>query len=141
MLPSGKVSKVKRIVTADKDLDVAVSGQSVTLTFDDEIDCSRGDVIAGATTPPQVADQFEATIVWVSEETMLPGRPYWLKLATQMVTATTEIPKYEINVNTMEHLAARTLYLNTIGVVNFSTDCGIVFEPYKRIGISAVSFL
>src|SRR5690606_24086288 len=104
VVPSGKTSRIKSIVTLEGDLDVAVAGQSVTLTLEDEIDCSRGDVIAAADDPPQSADQFEATIVWMSEEALLPGRGYWLKLATQTVTATVAEPKYEIDVNTLEHL-------------------------------------
>ncbi|MBV8237645.1 MAG: sulfate adenylyltransferase subunit CysN, partial [Sphingomonas sp.] len=130
VLPSGKTTEVARIVTLDGDLDRAVAGQSVTLTFADEIDCSRGDVIATADAPPEVADQFEATIVWMADEEMLPGRPYWLKLGTQTVTASIQHPKYQVNVNTMEHLAAKTLDLNAIGVANLSTDRPIVFEPY-----------
>jgi len=102
----------------------------VTLTLADEIDCSRGDVLAIADSPPQVADQFEATIVWMADEAMLPGRAYWLKLATQTVTATIQQPKYQVNVNTMEKLAAKTLELNAIGVANLTTDRGIVFEAY-----------
>ncbi|EQB09529.1 adenylylsulfate kinase [Sphingobium quisquiliarum P25] len=132
VLPSGKTSTVTRIVTMDGDLDQAVAGQSVTLCFADEIDCSRGDVIALADNPPQAADQFEATIVWMSDEEMLPGRPYWLKIGTQTVTATVQQPKYQVNVNTMEHLAAKTLDLNAIGLANLSTDKQIVFEPYKE---------
>jgi len=130
VLPSGKTSTVARIVTLDGDLDQAVAGQSVTLTFADEIDCSRGDVIAVADSPPQAADQFEATIVWMADEEMLPGRSYWLKLATQTVSAQIQAPKYQVNVNTMEHLAAKTLDLNAIGIANLSTDRPIVFEPY-----------
>jgi bifunctional enzyme CysN/CysC len=130
ILPSGKTSTVSRIVTLDGDLDEAVAGQSVTLTLADEVDCSRGDVIAIADNPPQVADQFEATIVWMSDEAMLPGRPYWLKLGTQTVTASIQHPKYQVNVNTMEHLAAKTLELNAIGVANLSTDKPLIFEPY-----------
>ncbi len=130
VLPSGKTSTVARIVTFDGDLADAVAGQSVTLTLADEIDCSRGDVIALADDPPQVADQFEATIVWMADEAMLPGRAYWLKLGTQTVTATVQAPKYQVNVNTMEQLAAKTLELNAIGVANISTDRPIVFEPY-----------
>jgi bifunctional enzyme CysN/CysC len=132
ILPSGKTTRVERIVTLDGDLDVAVAGQSVTLTLADEVDCSRGDVIAAADSPPQAADQFEATIVWMVDEPMLPGRPYWLKLATQTVTAQMQSPKYQINVNTMEHLATKTLELNAIGVANLSTDRPIVFEPYAE---------
>ena len=100
MLPSGKTSTITRIVTLDGDLDQAVAGQSVTLTFADEIDCSRGDVIAPRSDPVQAADQFEATIVWMDETEMLPGRPYWLKIGAQTVSATVQPPKYQISVNT-----------------------------------------
>ncbi|HEY5070929.1 MAG TPA: sulfate adenylyltransferase subunit CysN [Caulobacteraceae bacterium] len=130
--PSGRASSVARIVAFDKDLEVAVAGQSVTLTLADEIDCSRGAVIAAADDPPEVADQFEATIVWMAEEEMLPGRPYWLKIGAQGVTASIGQPKYQINVNTMEHLAARTLDLNAIGVANLSTDRPVAFAPYEK---------
>ena len=138
ILPSGKTSAIARIVTmpgltpdaSGGDLKRAVAGQSVTLTLTDEVDCSRGDVIALSDNPPQVADQFEATLVWMADKEMLPGRPYWLKLATQTVTASVQAPKYQVNVNTMEHLAAKTLDLNAIGVANISTDKPIVFEPY-----------
>jgi bifunctional enzyme CysN/CysC len=130
VLPSGRVTRVERIVTAGGDLDQAVARQSVTLTFADQIDCSRGDVIAAAADPPQAADQFEATIVWMAEDELLPGRGYWLKLGTQTVTATVQHPKYEVNVNTLEHLAAPTLGLNGIGVAEIATDREIVFEPY-----------
>ena len=130
VLPSGKTSTISRIVTLDGDLDQAVAGQSVTLCFSDEIDCSRGDVIAAADTPPQVADQFEATLVWMDDDAMIPGRAYWLKLGTQTVSATVHAPKYTVNVNTMEHLACKTLELNAIGVVELATDKPVVFEPY-----------
>jgi bifunctional enzyme CysN/CysC len=131
ILPSGKTSTVARVVTFDGDLEEGVSGQSVTLTLADEIDCSRGDVIAAAGAPPQAADQFEATIVWMADEEMLPGRSYWLKLGTQTVTANIQQPKYQVNVNTMEHVAAKTLELNAIGVANLSTDRPLVFESYE----------
>jgi bifunctional enzyme CysN/CysC len=130
VLPSGKTSSIARIVTLAGDLERAVAGQSVTLTLADEIDCSRGDVIAAASDPVHVADQFEATIVWMDESELLPGRAYWLKTAAQTVSATIQPPKYQVNVNTMEHLAARTLDLNAIGVANLSTDRPIPFEPY-----------
>ncbi len=130
VLPSGKTTTVDRIVTLDGDLDEAVTGQSVTLTLSDEVDCSRGDVIAAADNPPEAADQFEATLVWMADEAMIAGRAYWLKLATQTVSATVQQPKYEINVNTLDHLAAKTLELNGIGVVELSTDKPIVFEAY-----------
>ena len=130
VLPSGRTTRVARIVTAGGDLEEAVAGQSVTVTFEDEIDCSRGDVIAAAGDPPEVADQFEATIVWMDEQEMLPGRGYWMKVGTQTVTASVQQPKYEVNVNTLEHLAAQTLELNAIGVATIATDREIVFEPY-----------
>ncbi|WP_326915086.1 sulfate adenylyltransferase subunit CysN [Sphingopyxis chilensis] len=130
ILPSGKTTTVDRIVTLDGDLDEAVAGQSVTLTLADEVDCSRGDVIAAADAPPEAADQFEATLVWMADEAMIAGRAYWLKLATQSVSATIQQPKYEINVNTLDHLAAKTLELNGIGVVELSTDKPITFEAY-----------
>ena len=130
VLPSGRISSVARIVTQDGDLDQAVAGQSVTLTLADEVDCGRGDLIAVADAPPEVADQFEATLVWLADEPLLPGRAYGLKLATQSVSATVHEPKYQVNVNTMEHLAAKTLELNAIGVANITTDRPIVFEPY-----------
>jgi len=130
ILPSGKTTTVDRIVTLDGDLEEAVAGQSVTLTLADEVDCSRGDVIAAADAPAEAADQFEATLVWMADEAMIAGRAYWLKLATQSVSATIQPPKYEINVNTLDHLAAKTLELNGIGVVELSTDKPIVFEAY-----------
>jgi bifunctional enzyme CysN/CysC len=130
ILPSGKTTTVARIVTQGGDLDEAVAGQSVTLTLADEVDCSRGDVIATADAPPEAADQFEATLVWMADEAMIAGRAYWLKLATQTVSASVHAPKYEINVNTLDHLAAKTLELNGIGVVEVSTDKPLVFEAY-----------
>ncbi|UVO50873.1 sulfate adenylyltransferase subunit CysN [Sphingomonas sp. SUN019] len=132
IVPSGRASTVKRVVAIGGDLKQAQAGQSVTLTLADEVDCSRGDMIAAAGDPPQASDQFEATIVWMSDEAMLPGRSYWLKLGTQSATATLNAPKYQVNVNTMEQLAAKTLELNAIGVTTFSTDRPIVFEPYEQ---------
>jgi bifunctional enzyme CysN/CysC len=136
ILPSGKVTRVGRVVTMNGDLDEATAGESVTLTLTEEVDCSRGDVIAAAGAPPEVADQFEATIVWMADEELLPGRGYWLKLGTQMVTVMIQAPKYEVNVNTLEHLAATTLGLNSIGVAEIATDREIVFEPYAVEGLS-----
>jgi bifunctional enzyme CysN/CysC len=132
ILPAGRTSTIRRIVAASSEsADSAVAGQSVTLCLADEIDCSRGDCIVAADSPPQVADQFETTLVWMSEEPLLPGRRYWLKLATQTLTASVQAPKYQININTLEHLAAKTLDLNAIGVATLSTDKPIVFEPYS----------
>ena len=130
VLPSGKTSTIRKIVTLGGELDQAVAGQSVTLCFDTEVDCSRGDVIATADAPPEVSDQFESTVVWMADDALIPGRAYWLKLGTQMVSATVQPPKYIVNVNTMEQLAAKTLDLNAIGVAEIATDKPIVFEPY-----------
>ncbi|MEO5641114.1 MAG: sulfate adenylyltransferase subunit CysN [Sphingomicrobium sp.] len=130
LLPSGRTSIVARIVTKDGDLPSALAGQSITLTLTDEIDCARGDVITAAAAPPQVADRFEASLVWLDAEPLVPGRGYTLKLATQSVVATVQPPKYELNVNTMEYLAAKTLELNAIGVAEVATDRPIVFAPY-----------
>jgi bifunctional enzyme CysN/CysC len=136
ILPSGRLTRIERIVTADGDLPKAVAGQSVTLTLADQIDCSRGDVIAAAADAPEAADQFEATIVWMADEPLLPGRGYWLKIGAQTVTATVHEPKYEINVNTLDHLAAKVLELNSIGVAEVATDREIVFEAYADEGLS-----
>jgi bifunctional enzyme CysN/CysC len=136
ILPSGRLTRIERVVTSGGDLELAVAGQSVTLTFANEVDCSRGDVIAAAGDPPEVADQFEAAIVWMADEPLIPGRGYWLKLGTQTVTATVHHPKYEVNVNTLEHLAAPTLGLNAIGIAEIATDREITFEPYAVEGSS-----
>ncbi|HMS20960.1 sulfate adenylyltransferase subunit CysN [uncultured Sphingorhabdus sp.] len=130
VLPGGKTSTITKIVTLEGELDVAVAGQSVTVCFADEVDCSRGNVIATADNPPEVSDQFEATIVWMDDDALHVGRSYWLKLGTQTVSVTIQQPKYTINVNTMDHLAAKTLELNAIGVAELSTDKPIVFEAY-----------
>src|SRR5690606_315625 len=132
VVPSGRTSTVKSIVTFDGELAEAVAGQSVTLTLADETDCSRGDVLAAAADPPQAADQFEAALVWMSDEALIPGRAYWLKLATQTVSAAVAHPKYEVDVNSFEHLAAKTLELNAIGACEVTTDRPIVFEPYSE---------
>ena len=132
VLPSGKTSTIARIVSLEGDRDLAVAGESVTLTLADEIDCSRGQVIVAAQAPLEVADQFETTLVWMDEQALIPGRPYWLKIGTQTVSATIQPPKYEINVNTQEHLAAKTLDLNAIGVANVTTDREIPFARYAE---------
>ena len=129
--PSGRESRVARIVAADGDLPEAVAGQSVTLTLEDEIDISRGDLISAAESPAEVADQFECTIVWMADEPMLPGRPYLLKIGARTVSATITEPKYKVNVNTMEHLAAKKLDLNEIGVCNIALDRVVAFDPYS----------
>jgi bifunctional enzyme CysN/CysC len=131
-LPSGQTSEVARIVTFDGDLERAVAGQSITLTLTDEIDISRGDVIARADARPAVADQFEATIVWMADEPMLPGRNYLLRIADAQATATITPLKYKVNVNSLERLAATKLDLNEIGVVDIELDRPIAFDPYKE---------
>ncbi len=129
-LPSGKTSTVKSIVTFDGELDDAIAGQSVTITLEDEIDCSRGDVLCVADNPPETADQFEATLVWLNDEDLHVGRSYWLKLGTQTVSATVQQPKYRVDVNTMDKLAAKSLSLNDIGVAEIFAEKPLVFEPY-----------
>ncbi|MFO1270184.1 MAG: sulfate adenylyltransferase subunit CysN [Rubrivivax sp.] len=129
--PSGRESTVKRIVAYGGDLPQAVAGQSVTLTLADEIDISRGDVISHADAPAEVADQFECTLVWMADEPMLPGRSYLLKIGTRTVSASITEPKYKVNVNTLEHLAAKQLDLNEIGVCNIALDRAVAFDAYK----------
>ena len=130
VLPAGTTSTVDRMVTMDGDLDVAVAGQSVTITLTDEIDASRGDLMCAGDAPAEVADQFEAHVVWMHEDGMLPGRPYLLKVGTRTMGVTIAHPKYRVDVNSLEHLAANTLELNEIGVCNLSLDRPIPFDAY-----------
>jgi bifunctional enzyme CysN/CysC len=132
VLPSGRETHVAQIFVGDRTSDVALAGQSVILTLADEIDVSRGDVLASANAPPAVAHQFEATIVWMFERPMLPGRTYLMKVATQTAAATVAPLKYKVDVNTLEHVAANKLELNEIGVCDLELDRPIVFEPYKE---------
>jgi len=131
VLPSGRESRVARIVVLPGDLDSAQAGQSVTITLADEVDVSRGDVLVAADDPSPVANQFETTLVWMDDEPMLPGRPYLLKIGAQTVTASITEPKYRVQVNTLEHIAAKRLELNEIGVCNISLDRAIPFEAYE----------
>src|SRR5271155_6206006 len=108
----------------------ALAGHAVTLTLDDEIDVSRGDVLASADSPPCVADQFEAHVIWMSEREMLPGRPYLMKIGTSTVGLTIASPKYKVNVNTLDHVAAKSLNMNEIGVCNLNLDRPVAFDPY-----------
>jgi bifunctional enzyme CysN/CysC len=130
VLPSARETTVARIVTANGDLDEAVAPQAVTLVLADEVDVSRGDVIAATNALPQVADQFQATLVWMGEKPMLRGRSYLMKIGARTTTATVMPLKYKINVNTLEHVAASSLELNEIGVVDFEIDRPIAFDPY-----------
>jgi len=131
-LPSGKEALVERIVTHDGDLEQAVAGQSITLTLDREIDTSRGDLLTSAAEPAEVADQFQATIIWMHEDAMLPGRQYLLKIGTRTVSAQIAAPRYKVNVNTLEQLAARQLDINEIGVCHLSLDRPVAFDPYAK---------
>ena len=130
ILPSGKTTQVDRIVTMDGDLQRAVAGQSVTLTLRDQVDCSRGQIITAANSPLEVADQFEATVIWMDDVDMIAGRAYYLKIGAQTVSATVAQPKYQVNVNTLEHTAVKTLDLNAIGVATVTTDRAIPFAAY-----------
>ncbi|MCX7033998.1 MAG: sulfate adenylyltransferase subunit CysN [Arenimonas sp.] len=132
VLPSGRRTTVQRIVTADGDLERAVAGQAITLTLAEEVDVSRGDVIAAAGDPPQVADQFAAHLLWMGEQALLPGRPYWLKIGARTVTAQITDIRHKVDVNTQAELAARHLELNEVGNCNLSLDQAIAFEPYSR---------
>lgn len=129
--PSGQESTVERLVNMHGDLPLAVAGQSVTITLKDEIDISRGNVISAADSPAEVADQFECEIVWMADQPMYVGRPYRIKVGAQLVNANITALKHRVNVNTMEHMAAKSLALNEIGVCNISLDRPVAFEPYS----------
>jgi bifunctional enzyme CysN/CysC len=129
VMPSARVSRVARVMI-DGDLPYATAGQSITVTLEDEIDCSRGDVICGAENPAEVSDQFETTIVWMNDTPMLPGRSYLLKLGTKTVTASVTALRHKVNVNTLEQMAARQLELNEIGLCNISLDRPVAFDAY-----------
>jgi bifunctional enzyme CysN/CysC len=130
VLPSARESVVERIVTHDGDLPIAVAGQSVTLTLADEIDVSRGDMIVAARERARVGEQFEATVVWMADEPLLPGRNYLMRVGSALVTATVAPLKYRVDVNSLERLAATKLELNEIGVCDLELDRPIAFDPY-----------
>ncbi len=131
-LPSGRRSKVARVIGPRGDQDAAVAGQAITLTLADELDISRGDVIAAAQEPPQVADQFAAHVLWMDEQRLLPGRPYWLKIGARTVSASVTEIKHKVDANTQEQLAAKHLELNEVGYCNLYLDHAIAFEPYAE---------
>jgi len=133
VLPSGRDSRIARIVTMDGDLDAAQAGQSVTLTLTDEVDCSRGDVIATAENPAEVSDQFQVQILWMADQPLLPGRKYLIKIGAKQVAATINAPKYGIDINTLTDRPCRTLELNEFGVCTISLDEPIAFDPYKSV--------
>jgi bifunctional enzyme CysN/CysC len=130
--PSGRESRIARIVTHGGDLAEAAAGQAVTLTLDREIDVSRGDLISAADAPAEVAEQFEAVILWMDEQPMLRGRTYLMKIGTRTVAATISPLKHKVNVDTLEQLAAEKLELNEIGVVELELDQQIAFDPYAE---------
>jgi bifunctional enzyme CysN/CysC len=130
VLPSGRCSTVARILVGEADAPEAMTAQSVTLTLTDQIDVSRGDVLCAPDAPPGVANQFEATIIWMHDAPLLQGRTYLLKIGTKTVTATVAPIKYRVNVNTLEHLAAKKLELNDIGVCGLELSSAVAFEPY-----------
>ncbi len=130
--PSGQQTRVERIVTYDGDLDAAVAGQSVTLTLADDVDVTRGDVIAHSAEPPGVADQFEATIVWMGDKPMLRGRSYLMRVGGKTVTATIAPLKHKLRIESLEHVAATKLELNEIGVVDIECGQPIAFDPYRE---------
>ncbi|HZP89016.1 MAG TPA: adenylyl-sulfate kinase [Burkholderiales bacterium] len=132
VLPSGKESVVSRVITPDGDLAIAIAGEPVTVTLADEIDISRGDMICSAESPAAIADQFETTLIWMSDEDMLPGRSYLMKIGARTVGVSVATPKYKVNVNTLEHLAARTLHRNDIGVCNVNLDEPVPFDAYAE---------
>ncbi|MBC7625178.1 MAG: sulfate adenylyltransferase subunit CysN [Aeromicrobium sp.] len=131
VLPAGAIAQVKEIFLGQQSLAVASTGESITLTFTDDVDISRGNVIVAMEEPPEAADQFEARLLWMSERAMMPGRPYLLKLHCQEVSATITDIKYCEDVDTGAHLAAKSLALNEIGVVNLSLSQPVVFEHYS----------
>ncbi len=135
--PSGKESSIDRIVTFNGDLPEAVAGQAVTLTLKDEVDISRGDVISTSESPCEVSDQFESTVVWMSDGPMFPGRPYRVLIGSRSVNATVTALKHRVDVNTLAHDAATKLDLNQIGICNISFDQAVPFEAYtdnKELG-------
>ncbi|KAF1719435.1 sulfate adenylyltransferase subunit CysN [Pseudoxanthomonas wuyuanensis] len=132
VLPSARRSRVTQVLGPAGEVAVAGAGEAVTLTLADEIDISRGDVIAAAGDPPEVADQFAAHLLWMDDAALLPGRPYWLKIGTRTVSASISEIKHRIDVNTQEHLAAKRLELNEVGYCNLSLDEPVVFAPYAQ---------
>jgi len=132
VMPSGKETKVKEVVFYKNSLTTAVAGQAVTITLEDEVDVSRGDVLCDPKAPATVADQFEAQLVWMVDEPMHPGRSFWLKCGAKTVNATVTKIKHQTNVNTLERLAAEKLTLNAVATCNISTDAPLVFDPYTE---------
>jgi bifunctional enzyme CysN/CysC len=127
---SGQTSRIKSIVTYDGDLPLAIADQAVTITLEDEIDISRGDILSSPDQRPEVSDQFQAELIWMSEEALVPGRQYLLKIATKTVSASVTEIKHKTDVNSFEKLAADVLKLNEVGRVNLSLQSAVAFDPY-----------
>src|SRR5207244_1482611 len=132
VMGSPRASRVKEIVTFDGPLELAVAGDAVTLTLDDEIDVGRGDLLVRPEAPAEFADQFAAHLVWMKEEALVPGRSYWAKLGARTVSATVTALKHRIDVDSGVHIAARTLGLNEIGFCNLATSVPVAFDPYDK---------
>ena len=130
VLPSGRTTTVRSIDFWEEQLSEAEAGASITLTLNDEVDVSRGDLIVAADAPPEVADQFQVRILWMAEEPMVPGRSYWMKVHAKEITATVMEIKHREDVNTGAHLAAKVLNLNEIAVATLVTSQPVAFEPY-----------
>ena len=138
---SGKTSRVARIVTADGDLDEASAGQAVTLTLADEVDVARGDILCTPRQRPQVADQFAAHLIWMSEDKLLPGRSYLMKAASRTLPVTVTDLKHRVDVNSLDKLAAKTLALNEVGVCNLSASMPFAFDPYAENPVTGAFIL
>ena len=130
VLPSGVQARVKSLFAGFQEVEASEKGDAIMLTLESEVDVSRGDVLVAAEAPAEVADQFVARLLWMHEHAMTPGRQYLMKLACKEVTATVTEIKYREDVNTGAHLAAKTLGLNEMAVVNVSVSAPLVFEPY-----------
>ena len=132
ILPSGKSTRVSKIISYDRNLETASVGQSITLTLEDEIDCSRGEIISSRISPLEIADQFECTIIWMNEEDLVAGRTYLLKIGSKTIAATIAEPKYKINTSTLEKIATKTLEMNEIGVATLTCEKAIPFSSYSE---------
>ncbi len=132
VFPSGKKTRINEIITPSGPAEQSLPGQSITLTFKDEIDCSRGHILSSENSPLEISDQFEATIIWMHENTLVPGRSYHLKIGSLELQASCSQPKYKINIETNEHIAAKTLELNEIGVLVLTTVQEIPFTSYQE---------
>jgi bifunctional enzyme CysN/CysC len=132
VFPSGKKTRVKDIITPSGFANMSSPGESITLTFKDEIDCSRGQILSSANAPLEMSNQFETTLIWMHEDALIPGRSYYLKIGSLELQATCAQPKYKVNVKTHEHIATKNLELNDIGVTVVTTSYDIPFTSYQE---------